>query len=116
MILFVAGCGVTQNAIVDNKKINIEDAKMIAMKKLESIDPASYSNDDLDAVADENNTRWKQHLIDFPDHDHQTLVNSLINRDYWAVYCCSKNKRAKDGSGYVFIDKTTGKVIDFVCW
>lgn len=116
IFLFVVGCG---KGISLQKKeqgmIKLPNAIEIGKKELKNIG-YSFWDQELLAKADDNNSDWNNHIESSPSILENEVIKKmdLANKEFWAVYFVPKNYSGKGGDAWVFIDRSTGKVIGYL--
>ena len=72
-----------------------------------------FRNKELLVEADDNNTKWNNHIKSSP----LVLENEIVKRmnleenKYWAIYFSPKKTTVLGGDAFVFIDRSNGKVM-----
>lgn len=72
-----------------------------------------YIIDELEVVADSQNSLWKKYKIDILA-GNMDLKNKLGNKEYWVIYLRPKDTNVVGGNIFVFVDKNNGKVIGYL--
>lgn len=96
----------------EKKSVTLSTAIEIGKKELIKIDPLSWDKE-LSVKADDDNTVWNSHIKSSPSvlKNENVKKMQLGKKNYWAIYYVPKNYSGKGGDGFVFIDRSDGKVI-----
>jgi hypothetical protein len=108
--------------------ISLTDAIKIAKMELVKIDP-SYWNTVLVVEADDNNSKWQEHLTSeqavISLNKGSTTSNGAVSQlkkkikalksdTYWAIYFSPKKCRGKGGDAFVFVNRSEGKILGVI--
>lgn len=113
VLFFISGCvhnNYSQSQ--EGKNITLLKAIEIGKEELIKIDSPSW-NKELSVEADDNNTAWDNHIKSSQSvlENENVKKMQLESKNYWAIYYVPKNYSGKGGDGFVFIDRSNGKVI-----
>lgn len=89
---------------------SLNDAIEIANKELSE---EGFDVTQKNIIANKNNSLWNKRYLGKQKFKETNahIVKALENRDYWAVNYTSKEANLFGGSAWVFVDKTSGKII-----
>lgn len=107
LVLIAEGC--VHILREDKKVLTLDKAIITSGKKVEEL---GYNLDDLEVIANEQNLIWCQHRKNV-SVDFGRLDKKLESRKYWAIYYRPK-KSQFGGDLFIFIDKNTGEIIDYL--
>lgn len=109
LIVSNTGCiGLTNK--VEKMHISKEEAIEIANKELLKQD---FDVTQKNVSADKENTAWNRHFLsdETAIENNLHIVESLKDKNYWAIYYQPKERRFLGGEAWVFVDKNTGEII-----